>query len=113
MKNIKSIHIKNFKFFADNEPIEINQKHLLLYGENGSGKSSIYWALHALLESANKNAPTEIQKYFDTTKDESLVNIYASDNSNSFVELVMQDDTKYKISFTDTQTIKNKRSMVK
>jgi len=107
MKKIKSIHINNFKFFADNKPIEINEKHLLLYGENGSGKSSIFWALHALLESANKNSVTEIQKYFDKAKKENLVNIFATDNTNSFVELTLQDDTTYKISFTDIETIKN------
>ncbi len=48
MKRINKIHINNLKFFPDSEPIKIEGKNILLYGENGSGKSSIYWALYTL-----------------------------------------------------------------
>lgn len=48
MKRINKIHINNLKFFPDFEPIKIEGKNILLYGENGSGKSSIYWALYTL-----------------------------------------------------------------
>lgn len=41
---INNIRIKNFKFFKDEFVLNVNGKHLLLYGENGSGKSSIYWS---------------------------------------------------------------------
>jgi AAA15 family ATPase/GTPase len=50
MNRIKSIPINNFKFFPEFEPIQIGGKNILLYGENGSGKSSVYWALYTLLE---------------------------------------------------------------
>ncbi len=46
MERIKSIKINNFKFFTEQPYIEINGKNILLYGENGSGKSSVYWALY-------------------------------------------------------------------
>jgi energy-coupling factor transporter ATP-binding protein EcfA2 len=43
MLNVK---LKNFKAFKDEfEKLELNNKNFLLYGENGSGKSSIYEAL--------------------------------------------------------------------
>ena len=50
MSRIKDIHIHNFKFFNEAEPIKLNSKHLLLYGENGSGKSSIYWSYTPFLK---------------------------------------------------------------
>ncbi|MBL0687642.1 MAG: hypothetical protein JJV94_07455 [Sulfurospirillum sp.] len=45
MQYINEITINNFKFFK-NETIEIgDNKNILMYGENGSGKSSLYFAL--------------------------------------------------------------------
>jgi len=43
---IKSIELKNFKFHHALE-FNIEQKNCLIYGENGTGKSSIYEALYA------------------------------------------------------------------
>lgn len=65
MKRIKEVHINNFKFFPESEPIKIDGKNILLYGENGSGKSSFYWALYTLLESSQKSDPEQIKKYFN------------------------------------------------
>ena len=56
MSRIKSIHINNFRFFDEQPAIDLgeNGKHLLVFGENGSGKSSVYWALYTLFECAVK-----------------------------------------------------------
>lgn len=73
---IDKIRLRNFKGFytgAEEEVIELGSNHLLLYGENGSGKSSIYWALYTLFQSATKE-PEEIEKYFDPTREEQLIN---------------------------------------
>lgn len=43
---IKNIAIKNFKFHHDLE-FSLNEKNTLIYGENGTGKSSIYDALYS------------------------------------------------------------------
>lgn len=43
---IKNISIKNFKFHHNLE-FSINEKSTLIYGENGTGKSSIYDALYS------------------------------------------------------------------
>lgn len=59
MSRIKDIHIHNFKFFNEAEPINLKSKHLLLYGENGSGKSSIYWSLYTLFETAKTAQPMQ------------------------------------------------------
>lgn len=78
MANIDKIRIHNFKaFYTGTEPEEIvlGGKHLLMYGENGSGKSSIYWALYTLFQSETKT-PAEISKYFDPIHDEQLLNYH-------------------------------------
>ncbi|MBS1735604.1 MAG: hypothetical protein JSS98_03265 [Bacteroidetes bacterium] len=118
MKNkIKSIQLNNFKFFQQEQPIVMNSSNLLLYGENGSGKSSIYWAFYTLFEASLKEDDNEIKKYFCKTiklKD-NLINIHSkddpagSDNYNSFIELKTTDtpEKTYRISKTDVAINKN------
>lgn len=71
--NIKKIVLQNFKAFNGINEIELEGKHLLLYGENGSGKSSIYWGLYTLLQSITKTHH-QTDKYFDFLDDENLIN---------------------------------------
>ena len=65
---ITNIEIKNFRAFPKTYQINLSKagKNLLVYGENGSGKSSLYLALKYFLESGvdennedNKNAEFE------------------------------------------------------
>ncbi len=69
---IDKLTLKNFKFFYGEETLDFEGKNVLLYGENGSGKSSIYWALYTLLN--NGRSPEEkIQKYFMHREDKRLL----------------------------------------
>ena len=51
---ITKIEIKNFRAFYGTYQIDLHRagKNLLVYGENGSGKSSLYLALKSFLESS-------------------------------------------------------------
>ena len=52
MATITQIEIDGFKAFPKNFKFDLGTgKNLLLYGENGSGKSSLYYALHVLFQS--------------------------------------------------------------
>lgn len=106
MRRIKEVHINNFKFFPESEPIKIDGKNILLYGENGSGKSSFYWALYTLLESSQKSDAAQIQKYFNKLNPQSLVNIHATADAdgvdNSFIKIVMNDETTFEVSHQNT-----------
>ncbi len=77
---IKKIEIQNFRAFYGHFEISLDNsgKNLLLYGENGSGKSSLFYALKLFLESAN-------------TKDNFLPhqNIFVTDKSQGFVKLTL------------------------
>ena len=91
MQKIKKITLNNFKFFHGKESIELDRKNLLLYGENGAGKSSIYWALYTFLQSVFKSDNKDIQKYFDPSKPESLVNRFANGNPESEITIHFED----------------------
>jgi energy-coupling factor transporter ATP-binding protein EcfA2 len=50
---IKTIEVHNYKaFYGDKNIIEVDSKNLFIYGENGSGKSSLYYALKDFLQSS-------------------------------------------------------------
>lgn len=76
MATITQIEIEGFKAFPKNFKLDLGTgKNLLLYGENGSGKSSLYYALHALLQSVFKD--DKGAKYFkpgDTNGEEFIIN---------------------------------------
>ena len=63
MKKIDELTLENFKFFRGLETLNFNSKNILVYGENGSGKSSLYWALYTFMQSSLKE-DNEIKKYF-------------------------------------------------
>ncbi len=114
--NIDEIKIQNFKFFPKLEkPIKVDGNHVLLYGENGSGKSSIYWALYTLLECTNKEDVKEIQKYFEHDNDERLTNVHIKHGTanwvDPFIEVTLKDGTPpYRVSLADTAINKNKEA---
>lgn len=86
---INKIEIKNFKFFHETFPLALNGKNLLLYGENGCGKSSIYWSFYTHFQACLKTA-AQARKYFDVAHPENLRNRFANpdDESGLAVEFV-------------------------
>lgn len=69
------IEITNFKAFRQFS-LPLEGRHLLVYGDNGSGKSSLYWALYTFLQSAGKQPKGYIAKYFEPKGKESLLNVH-------------------------------------
>ena len=50
---IKTIEIHNYKaFYGEKNVINVDRKNLFIYGENGSGKSSLYYALKDFFQSS-------------------------------------------------------------
>ena len=74
---ITNIEIKNFRAFPKPYQIKLDNagKSLLVYGENGSGKSSLYLALKYFFESS----VNEDQKESKNTEFENHQNIFTED----------------------------------
>jgi len=49
---IQQVEITNYKAFAGTHKIRVGGKNLFIYGENGSGKSSLYYALKDFFQSS-------------------------------------------------------------
>lgn len=82
MKRITSITLENFRaFYGQYEPLELlNGENLLLYGENGSGKSSLYKALKQYFQSSrDATLPFELNEYAITAPVTGKVGINFSD----------------------------------
>ena len=97
---INKIVIENFKYFLDPFTIEPQGKHVLMYGENGSGKSSIYWAAYTHFQSCLKD-PADAGKYFNKNHSDSLVNLYDTKNKRSGIEIEFVDPNGRTKGYTD------------
>lgn len=112
------IEITNFKAFREFN-LNLEGRHLLVYGRNGAGKSSLYWALHAFLQSAGK-ATDEVAKYFDPTHPRNLLNIHeqleaspkAGEIALTLRDIATKTDTTYRIR-QDTHGTQNEPKIVK
>ena len=91
MVKITKIEIKNFKAFRGPDVIDLSEKggqSLLLYGENGSGKTSLYKALKLFLESSENGSTSgndpirfiDHQNIFAT--DDGYVRLHFTSNPN-------------------------------
>lgn len=107
---LHKIEIRNFKAFRE-FTLNLECRHLLAYGANGAGKSSLYWALYTFLQSARK--PKEsIAKYFEPGGIASLLNYHEQAEAAprpgeialTVRDMVSERDTTYRISEEDHGT---------
>lgn len=103
---INKINIENFKYFLKPFLIEPQGKHMLMYGENGSGKSSIYWAAYTLFQSCLKTT-VDAGKYFKKDHPDCLVNLYDTENRRSGIEVEFIDPAGVKKTYTDGSWVIN------
>ena len=84
MVRITKIEIQNFRAFRGVYHIDLAKtgKNLLVYGENGSGKSSLYFALKSFLESSEDDL-IKFENYQNifTKTDEYKIPVYAEDRA--------------------------------
>jgi len=113
MKKIKEIKIQNFKAFQEEQTFPVNGKHVLVYGNNGSGKSSLFWALYTLLQSSIKDDDA-VKKYFknyeasDKGTHQTLKNVFMDEDEESFIKLTAIDnETQHEESFTISHNVIN------
>lgn len=89
---IKRIHISNYRAFLVNDDQESsrytidlpNGENLLIYGENGSGKSSLFRALKDFFNAALNPQPFQKNLFYEAgnTSEEPFIDIEIDDNSH-------------------------------
>lgn len=88
---IQAIEITDYKAFLGTHKIEIGGKNVFIYGENGSGKSSLYYALKDFFQTSVED--------IDLTKLE-----------NVFVPAGKEGKTAVKVTFKPDHQGQNKKS---
>ncbi len=73
---VQRIEARAFKAFKHLN-FKLDGRHLLAYGGNGAGKSSLYWTLYTFLQSAAKTTP-DVTKYFEVDGAQNLLNVHAT-----------------------------------
>lgn len=91
---ITNLKVQNFKAFycEKDKPYEFdflgkdgNAKNILLYGENGSGKSSLYWTLHHALTTTDTNTFKKYKNIFSKKEDKPIKIELNFDNGKNFI----------------------------
>ena len=89
MVRITKIEIKNFKAFYGTYQVDLHKagKNLLIYGENGSGKTSLYKAIELFFDSSeNENIDFEdYQNIFNADKAYIKLHLRTNPTSNEHV----------------------------
>ena len=81
---IQKIEITNFKAFLGTHTIKAGGKNLFIYGENGSGKSSLYYALKDFFQSSIEDIDlTELENAFVKTAQKGKTAIKVTFKPNS------------------------------
>lgn len=101
---IKEVKLKNFKFHQNLE-FKITKQNCLLYGENGTGKSSIYEALYSVFNIYFRDKTYSFNKFKNNNSVEALNTKVILDDET---ELVIPQTT-YKL--VNTITINNKKTI--
>ncbi len=100
---IQTIEITNYKAFHGTYTIAVEGKNLFIYGENGSGKSSLYYALKDFFQSSMEDIDlNELENIFVTGKRRgktAIKVIFKPDNQGKNKQKIydfnaMQNDTR-------------------
>lgn len=105
MKSITNIQFVNYKAFYNDLPDNIIDipfgKNVLIYGENGSGKSSIYEGLKQFFNSANSTVEEIPSRHIRVPK---LYEVVVNEGAEDEFKDEKQSEVAVKLTFTDSDT---------
>ena len=88
---INRIEIENFKFFKECfDVLRPEGKHVAIFGENGAGKSSVFWSFYSHFQSAFK-CREEAMKYYTAGHNHNLRNRFSRSTDYSGIKVYFQD----------------------
>lgn len=79
---INKLNLINFKFHEDID-LTFTKKNSLIFGENGTGKSSIYWGIYSILKKYFRNNDFNFEKFKNKYNDELKISINIGDHELS------------------------------
>lgn len=92
---IQNITINKYKAFQRSEDIKVGGNNVFIYGENGSGKSSVYYALKDFFQSSVENINMA-----------NLRNLYLNDRqTDCAIEVEFDNNTNNSLSDTGRNTV--------
>lgn len=81
---IQAIEITNYKAFLGTNKIKVGGKNVFIYGENGSGKSSLYYALKDFFQSSVEDIDlAELENVFVVAKNKGKTSIKVTFKPNA------------------------------
>ena len=90
---LNQITLRNFRaFHSFEDKLKFENNSVLIYGENGSGKSSVFWALHAFTQYYNNEAKSK--SYFTRGDEKSLLNLFNT-TDDGFIKIKFDDSNEY------------------
>ena len=111
MKRITEIQIDNYKAYIQQRTFPIpNGENILLYGENGSGKSSLYKALNYFLSSSVGEGRFEMNRF--SGRMQGAINVTYKDVDPITGQLMGGTEQTYTI-HTDILNINNRQPFIK
>lgn len=108
---IKTIEINNYKAFYGEQKINVGGKNLFIYGENGSGKSSLYYALKDFFQSSMEDIDlNELENIFieEDKKGKSYIKVTFNPNSEN-----AYTNQKFKLTATTKNTDSNTETSIR
>lgn len=104
-KRIVSIKIENFRaYYGSFAPIELNGQNLLIYGENGSGKSSLFKGLGHYIARSLDNGVAFIKNNYSPLDPGKFSVAFAEFDDTTFSKLPVPEEEYV---FTDTDATTN------
>lgn len=90
---LNQIVLQNFRaFHSFEDKLKFENKNVLIYGENGSGKSSLFWALHAFVNYYKDEDKSKA--YFSRGNDKSLLNLFNT-QEDGFIKITFDKEIEY------------------
>lgn len=110
---ITNIELKNFEGFYGEHSIDLDKdgKNLILYGENGSGKSSLFEALKTFFESSKDEVPLNKKENIFVPPDQkgdTYIKIVTKDSATDTNSVIYKIDSNYaKLQGANVNSINN------
>lgn len=102
MKRISAIEFTNYKAFyknaEENKLVISNGKNVLFYGENGSGKSSIYEGLKQFFNSSDNTIDTTPARHIKVSQSSPFIE---NEGTSSEAVIEVLNEVSVKVTFTD------------